>query len=65
MPIWSGLQAPCACRPAVAACTPFPHVFSSNPTQAMLDGEGQARLAVMNAQSLGIDGKIIYADIEY
>jgi photosystem II stability/assembly factor-like uncharacterized protein len=57
MPIWSGLQAPCACRPAVAACTPFPHVFSSNPTQAMLDGEGQARLAVMNAQSLGIDGR--------
>lgn len=66
IPVWSGLQAPCACRGAgtYPTCTQFPHVFSTDPSTAYTQGEADATAAYSSAQSIGLDGTVIYIDIE-
>jgi probable HAF family extracellular repeat protein len=75
VPIWAGLQSPCGCsNPSSGphAHDPYPgcHQFSSaqtfsiKPTQAEQQGEAQALAAYHSVKSLGLDGSIVYADIE-
>jgi hypothetical protein len=71
IPIWSGLQAPCACHPngenpskVYPGCNQFPHHFSSDTGQANTDGQNQASAAYTAANALGLSGNIIYDDIE-
>ena len=64
IPIWSGLQAPCACKGSGTTCKPFPHIFASDPATAFSQGAQQADLAFDSVTNLGLDGSIIYVDIE-
>ena len=68
VPIWSGLQAPCACwkhaELGYPACTTFPHTFSSDPAAATIQGAGEADQAYLSALSLNLDGGVIYIDME-
>ncbi|MGH9615594.1 MAG: glycoside hydrolase domain-containing protein [Acidobacteriaceae bacterium] len=66
IPIWSGPQAPCACYGggAYPSCNSFPHTFSSDPATAMAQGVAQADAAIASVQSLGLDGQVIYVDVE-
>lgn len=72
IPIWSGMQAPCGCAPATKAnpsktyptCNHFGHTFSKVPVDAEQDGKDQANKAIASAIKLGLDGSIIYVDIE-
>lgn len=57
IPIWSGPQAPCTVEP-------HKHYFSTNPIVAEVQGQEQADLAYNSATNLGLDGSIIYVDIE-
>jgi probable HAF family extracellular repeat protein len=64
-PTWFGLQAPCACDSNNGpGCTPFPHIFSYNPTTAKKQGAAEADAAIKRANALGIGHTIIYHDIE-
>jgi len=73
IPIWSGLQAPCACHNPASGphkddkypnCRLFANVFSFAPDTAEFQGEEQAKEAYNSVTSLGLDGSIIYVDIE-
>lgn len=72
IPIWSGLQAPCGCAPATKknpnttfpTCNHFGHTFSKVAAEAEQDGKDQADKAIASAIKLGLDGSIIYVDIE-
>ena len=73
IPIWSGPQAPCACRygGTYPSCktrpghtSSFPNTFDWDPTIAESEGESQAEAAYNSALSLGLDGKSIYVDVE-
>ena len=64
MPLWAGPQAPCACRPGMSPCTPFPHVFSNNVTTAQSQGVTQANSAASAASALGLSDTVIYYDME-
>lgn len=69
MPLWAGPQAPCACWPNHPDCTQYPHVFSSNPTQAQAAGVTEANSAMSAAVALGLGfsggpGTAIYYDME-
>lgn len=59
IPIWFGFQAPC-----VVDSTNITKFISSDPSEAYAQGIGQAALAEANATSLGLDGSVIYLDIE-
>jgi photosystem II stability/assembly factor-like uncharacterized protein len=63
IPIWFGLQSPCACLTASnGTCTAaYAHVFSSDPST---DGAEEADQAIAAAQSLGLTVPMIYKDIE-
>jgi probable HAF family extracellular repeat protein len=65
IPIWVGVQSPCACyktNATTGACTmAYPSVFSSNPRQ---DGTNEAKAAVSAANALSLATPIIYKDIE-
>lgn len=58
IPIWSGPQAPCAINKNLV------HHFSAVPATAHTEGVNQAAEAYASAQALGLDGSIIYVDIE-
>jgi photosystem II stability/assembly factor-like uncharacterized protein len=47
IPLWSGPQAPCACRPGYVGCSPFPHVFSWDPATASTQGAEEADSATV------------------
>jgi photosystem II stability/assembly factor-like uncharacterized protein len=66
IPIWSGLQAPCACYGGgtYPNCSPFPHTFSSTPATAQAQGQTEAQNAIASDKALGLDGTIVYVDIE-
>lgn len=65
VPLWSGPQAPCACDPNLSPpCTPFPHVFHTNPTLAQQDGTAEANSAATRASALANNISAIYVDIE-
>jgi probable HAF family extracellular repeat protein len=82
IPIWFGLQAPCACDPIPAnesttfgECHLFTGKISWNPESmtekdgkvkdgAEAQGKAQAIDATKYTQALGLDGSIIYTDIE-
>jgi hypothetical protein len=67
IPIWAGLQPPCACRygkGTYPTCRTYPNVFSSDPAIAMTQGESEADAAYNSALSLNLDGGIIYVDME-
>jgi photosystem II stability/assembly factor-like uncharacterized protein len=71
IPIWFGLQAPCACNPTKAntaktypACNHFKHTYSEKSDQAKQDGKNQADKAIASAVGLGLDGTVIYEDQE-
>ena len=75
VPIWAGLQSPCGCsNPPTGphAHDPYPgchqfsasQTFSINPTQAEQQGQAQALAAYHSVKSVGLDGSIVYADIE-
>jgi probable HAF family extracellular repeat protein len=75
VPIWPGLQSPCGCSnppsgPHAHDAYPGCHqrgaaqTFSINPIQAQQQGQAQAKAAVKSVKSLGLDGSIIYVDIE-
>lgn len=57
IPIWSGPQPPCTVEP-------HRHTFSSDPDTARAQGQEQADFAYNSATNLGLDGSIIYVDIE-
>ena len=57
IPIWSGLQPPCTVEP-------HKHTFSAVPDKAYKQGVGQAVKAYTSANALGLDGTIIYVDLE-
>ncbi len=59
VPIWFGLQAPCAVDK-----TNITQFIDSTPASAYYEGAGQAILAEDGATELGLDGSIIYLDIE-
>lgn len=63
MPIWFGLQSSCACR-TQNPCVPYTYQFSTNPTQAKMDGINEAKAAISSAQTLGLNPTVIYKDIE-
>jgi hypothetical protein len=56
-PIWFGLQAPCSEES-------FRHQFSAVPGKAEKQGEEQAILAYGSLTALGMDGTIVYFDLE-
>jgi hypothetical protein len=73
LPIWAGLQAPCACNnppsgphahDAYPNCRQFASEFSFRPNEAEQQGKAQAQAAFNSVRSLGLDGTIIYVDIE-
>lgn len=75
VPIWPGLQAPCGCDnppsgPHAHDTYPQCHqrgagqTFSFKLTQAEQQGEAQALAAYNSVKALGLDGSIVYADIE-
>ena len=72
IPIWSGLQAPCACSSPTKTnpsktyptCNHFKSTFSNTPGQANVDGTKQADAAFASVTSLGLDGSIVYVDVE-
>lgn len=69
IPIWSGPQAPCACRGGMGTypnCTlgTYPHTFHTDPSTAATDGKGEAALAAASITSLGLAGTVIYYDME-
>jgi photosystem II stability/assembly factor-like uncharacterized protein len=57
IPIWFGLQAPCSAER-------FPHQFSASAKDAEAQGEEQATRAYASATALGLDGTIVYFDLE-
>jgi photosystem II stability/assembly factor-like uncharacterized protein len=57
VPIWFGSQPPCANAPNLTS-------FSSDPAGANTTGIDEAMNAYSEAQSIGLDGSIIYLDIE-
>lgn len=57
IPIWSGLQPPCTVEL-------HRHQFSTDPDTAEAQGQAQADAAYTSANDLGLDGTIIYLDIE-
>jgi photosystem II stability/assembly factor-like uncharacterized protein len=57
IPIWSGLQPPCTIEP-------HKHTFSAVPDEAYKQEVGQAVKAYTSAIALGLDGTIIYVDLE-
>jgi photosystem II stability/assembly factor-like uncharacterized protein len=57
IPIWSGLQPPCTVEP-------HKRTFSAVPDEAHKQGIGQAVKAYTSANALGLDGTIIYVDLE-
>ena len=65
IPIWVGVQSPCACyktNPTTGACTQaYSSVFSSNPGK---DGTNEAKAAVSAATTLGVSTPVIYKDVE-
>ena len=75
IPIWAGLQSPCGCNnpssgphahdsyPGCRQLATASH-FSIIPKEAELQGEAQAHAAYNSVRSLGLDGSIIYVDIE-
>ena len=75
LPIWTGLQAPCGCNnppsgahahdsyPECRQLTPA-QLFSIKPTEAEQQGEAQAQAPFNSIRSLGLDGSVIYVDIE-
>jgi hypothetical protein len=74
LPIWSGLQAPCACNNPPSGphahdtyplCRKFSSAFSFKPSQAEQQGEAQAQAAYNSVKSIGLDGSILYVDIEH
>ena len=58
IPTWFGLQAPAGCTKRQF------ETYSSDPTQARADGSAQASLAYASATNLGLDGSIVYLDME-
>ena len=62
IPTWVGLQSPCACAKTVkGVCTPYAHVFSSDPST---DGANEADQAITASKNLGLVTTILYKDIE-
>jgi len=62
IPTWVGLQSPCACAKTVkGVCTPYAHVFSSDPSA---DGANEADQAITASKNLGLVTTILYKDIE-
>lgn len=59
IPIWFGLQAVC-----VVDSTNITQFISSTPSDAYAQGISQAASAEANVTSLGLDGSVIYLDIE-
>lgn len=57
MPLWVGLQAPCAKTPGYKP-------FSSDPATAQSQGSSDADLAANSMASLGLSNTIVYLDIE-
>lgn len=66
IPLWSGLQAPCACHGTgtYPNCPVFPHTFSSNPTTAQSQGVSEADSAIQSATGLNLSATMIFVDIE-
>jgi photosystem II stability/assembly factor-like uncharacterized protein len=73
IPIWFGLQAPCACnnpptgphaRDTYPNCRLFAGRYSFGPDEAYNQGKAQASDAITSIQKLGLDGSIIYVDSE-
>lgn len=67
IPIWFGLQPPCACGPGSTPtnCVPFTSVFSTDATTAHGQGAADADAAIAAANTLGLSPTIIYHDIEF
>lgn len=70
-PVWFGFQAPCACHPiktnqstTYPSCNPFTDHFDFKPSEAEKRGKEQAAAATAAANALGLDGSIIYTDLE-
>ncbi len=62
MPLWSGLQAPCAClhgNGTYPGCALYPHTFSNNLVTAKSQGATEADNAKNSANGLGLAGTII------
>jgi probable HAF family extracellular repeat protein len=69
IPAWVDLQAPCACKYGAGTypnCTygTYSSTISTDLNTANQQGVTSADTAAQSAHSLGINGKIIYADIE-
>ncbi len=58
IPIWFGLQAPCAMG------RNYPFTISTDEGAAKDQGRNQARQAIDSSNKLGLDGGIIYLDLE-
>jgi hypothetical protein len=72
IPIWSGLQPPCACLHGIGTyptCTTYTSSFSSDPTDdysaAYGEGQSEADNAYASVTGLGLDGSVIYVDLEH
>ena len=73
IPIWFGLQAPCACnnpptgphaRDTYPNCRLFSGRYSFRPDEAYDQGKAQASNAIKSVEELGLDGSVIYVDSE-
>ncbi len=69
IPVWSGLQAPCACvgedqNPATCKKFARSKVFSWDPATALIQGTQAANAAAEAAKALLLPTSVIYLDIE-